>query len=70
MNTQAIINSLKAVPNPSEKVLDMLDLLQYEEELNEKSLELQSQSKRIDARQKYLDKIAIHKIPFTHKKAV
>lgn len=45
MNTQAIINSLKAVPNPSEKVLDMLDLMQYKEELDEKSLELQSQSK-------------------------
>lgn len=51
MNTQAIINSLKAVPNPSEKVLDMLDLMQYKEELDEKSLELQSQSKWIDARQ-------------------
>ena len=68
MNTQAIINSLKAVPNPSEKVLDMLDLMQYKEELDDKSLELQSQSKWIDARQKYLAKIAIHKILFTHKK--
>lgn len=56
MNTQAIINSLKAVPNPSEKVLDMLDLMQYKEELDDKSLELQSQSKWIDARQKYLAK--------------
>ena len=68
MNTQAIINFLKAVPNPSEKALDILGLMQYKEELDEKSLELQSQSKWIDARQKYLDKIAIHKIPFTHKK--